>query len=68
MPIEKPEKQKLLTDIKDSLQHMKYLSVSTGHNRTLMPHHLKAIMKTLEPIINRFFEDHLIQAKSKIWD
>lgn len=49
---DKPEKQKLLTDIREALALQQ----------------LEGVMETIKPIIDKFFEDHLIQAKSKIWD
>jgi hypothetical protein len=52
MSPDKPEKQKLLTDIREALALQQ----------------LEGVMETIKPIIDKFFEDHLIQAKSKIWD
>ncbi len=63
-----PEKENLLVEIRDALQKMKYKSSVTGYDRTLMPHHIEANMGAIEPVIDRFFQDHLIQSKAKIWD
>ena len=62
------EKEKLLVEIREALQKMKYKSSVTGYSKTLMPHHIDACMGVIEPVIDKFFEDHLIQSKAKIWD
>ena len=59
--------EKLLSEIRDSLQYMKYMSI-TGYPRSLMPHHLKAIMETLEPVIDDFFKNNTVQAGKVQWD
>ena len=61
------EKEKLLSEMRDALQKMKYKSSVTGYSRTLMPHHIDANMGAIEPVIDKFFEGHLIQSR-KIWD
>jgi hypothetical protein len=62
------EQEKLMSDIRQALQKMRYTSAATGYERALAPQQLEAIMTTLEPVIGNFFKDHLIQAKNKIWD
>lgn len=58
------EKQQLLTAIRETLQHMKYTSATTGLERTLGIHQLNAIMEALTPVVDLFFEKNLIQSKN----
>lgn len=60
MPI---EKQQLSAAIRETLQHMRYVSATTGLERTLGLHQLTAIMEALNPVIDEFFKDNLIQSK-----
>lgn len=60
--------EKLLSEIRDSLQHMKYMSISTGYPRSLMPHHIEAIMDVLTPVIDDFFRNNTVQAGKVQWD
>lgn len=64
----RPEQEKLLSDIRQALQHMKYKSATTGFERTLAPHQLEAIMQTLEPVIDDFFKNNTVQAGKVRWD
>jgi hypothetical protein len=64
----RPEQEKLLSDIRQALQHMKYKSATTGFERTLAPHQLEAIMQTLEPVTDDFFDNHIVQAGKVRWE
>jgi len=48
-------KVKLLIEIKRALQEQGEQNIYTN-------------MRAIEPIMDKFFEDHLIQSKAKIWD
>ena len=48
-------KVKLLLGIKRALQEQGEQNIYTN-------------MRAIEPVIDKFFEDHLIQSKAKIWD
>lgn len=61
------EQQQLLSDIKEVLQHMQYTSATSGFNRTLAPRQLHAITEALGSVVDKFFDENLIQSKKKIW-
>ena len=61
------EQQQLLSDIKEALQHMQYTSATSGFNIMLAPHQLYAITEALGSVVDKFFEENLIQSKRKIW-
>lgn len=60
------EKQQLLTAIRETLQHMRYTSATTGYKRTLGLHQLTAIMDALNPVVDLFFEKNMVQAKDRL--
>lgn len=60
------EKQQLLAAIRETLQHMKYTSATTGFERTLGLHQLTAIMDALNPVVDLFFEKNMVQAKDRL--
>ncbi len=61
------EKKELLNDIKHALRKLHYKSSITGFDKTFMPHHINAVMNYLTPVVDKFFNDCLIQSKKKIW-
>ena len=48
------DQEKLLKEIREALKHMKYMSISTGYPRTLVPHHVEAIMEAVTPVIKKY--------------
>ena len=62
------EQEKLMSDIRQALQKMRYKSATTGFDRPLAPHQLEAIMDTLKPVIDDFFDNHIVQAGKVRWE
>lgn len=62
------EKEKLMSNIRQALQKMRYKSATTGFERTLAPHQLEAIMGALEPVADDFFENNIVQAGKVRWE
>ncbi|MFA6778148.1 MAG: hypothetical protein WCR80_06945 [Bacilli bacterium] len=62
------EQEKLMSDIRQALQKMRYKSATTGFDRTLAPHQLEAIMDTLTPVTDSFFENNTVQSGKVRWD
>lgn len=62
------EKTELINEIECALRKVHYKSSVTGYEKTLMPHHIEANMKYIIPVIDKFFEENLVQSKKQLWN
>lgn len=62
------EKTELIKEVECALRKVHYKSSVTGYDKTFMPHHINAVIEYLTPVINKFFDENLVQNKKHIWN